>query len=296
MAALALSGAGGPVGMAASLPATGAPLDEPQPHVASSSAPVYREKRLGPRPPRIVLAVRTERPLVALTFDLDMSPQMAAALRARVVQSWVNQEALDLLEATGTHATLFMTGLWAELYPDLARQLAGRTQFEIGNHSYSHPAFHLPCYQLRGVGPGEAAAELERSQEVISRITGVKPRYFRFPGGCFDRAALDAVHTADLIPVQWSVNSVDAFNPSAQQIARTVLAQVRPGAIVVMHLMGGPNAPATGQALRLIIPALAQRGYEFVTVGELLDANPAVEPNYPREVVEARQLPRRGLR
>jgi hypothetical protein len=53
------------------------------------------------------------------------------------------------------------------------------------------------------------------------------------------------------------------------------------------------NAPSSAAALRLIIPALQRRGYEFVTVGELLAAGPAIEPTDPREVVEAapRSLP-----
>jgi len=237
--------------------------------------------------PRIVLAAQTPEPLVALTFDLDLSPQMLAAVRSGAVPAWINQEGLSLLEATGTRATLFMTGLWAELYPDLARELAAMPQFEIGNHSYSHPAFHLPCYRLAGLGAGGAALELQRSQETIERITGVRPRYFRFPGGCYDSAALDAVHAAGLVPIQWNVVSLDAFNSDAGQIATRVLSSVRPGSIVVMHLMGGPNAPASGTALRSIIPGLAAQGYRFVTVGELLALAPAVEPSDPREVVEA---------
>jgi len=72
-------------------------------------------------------------------------------------------------------------------------------------------------------------------------------------------------------------------------VAAAVLAQVKPGAIVMMHLHGGPNAPATGPALRMIIPALARRGYQFVTVGELLQSGPALEPTDPHEVVQAVQ-------
>ncbi len=239
--------------------------------------------------PRLVLAAQTVRPLIALTFDLDMTPLMAAELRAGIVRSWVNLQALGYLETNQVHATLFMTGLWAEVYPDLARRLATEPQFEIANHSYTHAAFRLPCYRLWGLPPGGMQLEISRAQAAIARVTGVTPRYFRFPGGCYDRAALNAVHAAGLIPIEWSVNSADAFNPYAQQIAQTVLHAARPGAIVVMHLMGGANAPATGAALQTIIPALRAQGYEFVTVGELLAQAPAIEPTDPREVVEVSQ-------
>jgi hypothetical protein len=84
---------------------------------------------------------------VALTFDLDMTPDMAAAARAGV--QWINTDGTSYLESTNVHATLFMTGMWAEVYPAEARRLAAN--FEIGNHSYSHPAFHSPCYRLGSV-------------------------------------------------------------------------------------------------------------------------------------------------
>jgi hypothetical protein len=238
--------------------------------------------------PRVVLGARTTRPLVALTFDLDMTQDMAVAARAGF--RWINSDATSYLESTNVHATLFMTGMWAEVYPAEARRLAANPNFEIGNHSYSHPAFHNPCYRLASVSRTAQVSQVQRAQEAIERVTGLRPKYFRFPGGCYDRAALDTVHAAGLIPVQWDVNSIDAFNAYPLQIATTVLAGVKPGSIVVMHLMRA-NAPSSAAALRLIIPALQHRGYEFVTVSELLAAGPAVQPTDPREVVEAAPTP-----
>jgi peptidoglycan/xylan/chitin deacetylase (PgdA/CDA1 family) len=245
-------------------------------------------------PPRVVLAASTTRRLVALTFDLDMNPDMAAAARAGF--KWINTDATSYLESTKVHATLFMTGMWAEVYPAEARRLTANPNFEIGNHSYSHPAFHTPCYRLRSVSRNAEVSQVALAQQAIERVTGVTPKYFRFPGGCYDRAALDIVHAAGLIPVQWNVNSIDAFNAYPQQIAATVLNGVKPGSIVVMHLMRA-NAPSSAAALRLIIPSLQRRGYEFVTVSELLAAGPAIQPTDPREVVEAaptRPLPAPG--
>jgi hypothetical protein len=239
--------------------------------------------------PRVIIGAKTTQPLAALTFDLDMTPQMVAQLQQGLVASWINQDALSVLRASGTPATLFMTGMWAELYPGLARALAHEPLFEVENHSYSHPAFHLPCYLLQGVTPAGMAWQLSHSQAVIREITGVTPRYFRFPGGCYDRAALDAVHSAGLIPVEWTVNGTDAFNPNATGVAAAVMSQVKPGAIVMLHLQGGPNAPATGAALRIIIPALRQRGYRLVTVSDLLGAAVALQPAYPNQPVQAFQ-------
>jgi peptidoglycan/xylan/chitin deacetylase (PgdA/CDA1 family) len=239
--------------------------------------------------PRVVLGAATTSRVVALTFDLDMNGQMAAAARSGAV--WVNKDALAYLESHKVHATLFMTGMWTEVYPALARELASNPNFEIGDHSYSHPAFHTPCYRLDGVNRAEQARQIELAQKAIERSTGVLPKYFRFPGGCYDRQALDLVHAAGLVPVQWNVNSIDAFNSYPQQIVSTVLSEVKPGSIVVMHLHGRANAPATGPALRVLIPELEKRGYQFVTISELLAAGTAIQPVDPREVSEFFQPP-----
>jgi peptidoglycan/xylan/chitin deacetylase (PgdA/CDA1 family) len=239
--------------------------------------------------PRVLLGAATTSRVVALTFDLDMNAGMAAAARAGAV--WINKDALSYLVTHNIHATLFMTGMWAEVYPTLAREMATNPNFEIGDHSYSHPAFHTPCYRLDGVNRAEQAREIQRAQQAIERAAGVVPKFFRFPGGCYDRQALDLVHAAGLIPVQWSVNSIDAFNTYPQQIVSTVLAGVQPGSIVVMHLHGRANAPSTGTALRLLIPELEKRGYQFVTVSELLAAGTPIQPVDPREVSEFYQPP-----
>ena len=242
-----------------------------------------------PAVPRVVLGAATGERVVALTFDLDMTPSMAAQVRAGA--SWYNADAVAYLRAQHVHATLFMTGLWAEMYPGIARQLAQDADFEIGNHTYSHPAFHAPCYRLGWVGRAAQAEQVRMAQQAILWATGVTPRYFRFPGGCYDAAALDLVHAAGLIPVQWNVNSIDAFNPYSAQVSAAVLTQVKPGSIVIMHLQGGANAPSTGAALRLIVPALERRGYQFVTISQLLATGPAVQPTDAREVVEATPPP-----
>ena len=66
-----------------------------------------------------------------------------------------------------------------------------------------------------------------------------------------------------------SVAAGDAFNPDADSIIHYVEDRARPGSIIAFHL-GGPNAPATADALRAIIPSLKARGYKFTTVTGLL--------------------------
>ena len=70
--------------------------------------------------------------------------------------------------------------------------------------------------------------------------------------------------------MQWSLISGDAYQKDPQVIIDRVLSKVRNGVIIVMHLNGEPHAPATFDALRVLIPELQARGFEMVTLSDLL--------------------------
>jgi len=208
---------------------------------------------------------------IALTFDADMTEDMRGQLRSGTVASWYDRALVRELRRTHTPATVFMTGLWAGTYPGPARSLTRDPRFEIENHSVDHRAWTQPCFGLPGVGSAaEKRAEVAAAARSIRRIARVRPRYFRFPGGCQTKADLRLVAAGGEQPVDWDVVSGDAFQPDPQVIVQNVLREVRPGSIVVMHLIGGPNAPATARAVRALIPGLLRRGYRFVTLRTLL--------------------------
>ncbi|GAA0312171.1 polysaccharide deacetylase family protein [Streptomyces turgidiscabies] len=215
---------------------------------------------------------------VALTFDADMTAGQGD--RAARGERFDNPPLIATLRALKVPATVFMTGRWAEEYPDQARSVGRDPLFEVANHSYSHYAFTGDCYGLptiAGAASGSAAedrmrADVERAYTAFraAGVTGAMP-YFRFPGGCYDRRALRALGTAGVTAVQWDVVSGDAFATDADAVAREVLDRVRPGSVVVMHCTRSA-APATERAVRTIVPALRDRGFRFVKVSELIGA------------------------
>jgi peptidoglycan/xylan/chitin deacetylase (PgdA/CDA1 family) len=69
--------------------------------------------------------------------------------------------------------------------------------------------------------------------------------------------------------VVWNVDPRDWATPGTDAIKGNVVGNVKPGSIVVMHDGGGPRGQ-TLAALPGIVAALRHRGYEFVTVSELL--------------------------
>ncbi|MFH9551457.1 polysaccharide deacetylase family protein [Streptomyces sp. NPDC017435] len=239
-----------------------------------ASAVPSRPPTLAPGPagltPVFRNAPRTAGKTVALTFDADMTAGQGA--RAAAGERFDNPGLIAALRALNVPATVFMTGRWAEEYPDQARSLGHDPRFEIANHSYSHYAFTDDCYGLPTVPEDRMRADVERAYTAF-RKAGVPDAmpYFRFPGGCYDRRALRAVSGLGVTAVQWDVVSGDAFATDADAVARQVLEGVEPGSVVVMHCTRSA-APTTERAVRTVVPELRRRGYRFVKVSELIGA------------------------
>ncbi|MEU3997707.1 polysaccharide deacetylase family protein [Streptomyces fungicidicus] len=255
---------------AASQPARQAPRPAP----SASSAPASPAATLAPGPsgltPVFRHGPRTGDRTVALTFDADMTADQGP--RAAAGEHFDHPRLIGTLRALKVPATVFMTGRWAEEYPDQARSLGRDPLFEVANHSYSHYAFTGDCYGLPTVPAGRMRADVERAYTAFREagVPDAKP-YFRFPGGCYDRAALRALTPAGVTAVQWDVVGGDAFATDADAVARQVLDGVRPGSVVVLHCTRSA-APATERAVRTIVPELRRQGYRFVKVSELIAA------------------------
>lgn len=205
---------------------------------------------------------------VALTFDADMTSDQGP--RAADGEHFDNPALISALRTLKVPSTVFMTGRWAEEYPDQAKSIGTDPTFEIANHSYSHHAFTTPCYGLPALDAAAARADVDRAFAAFRTAGAVNTvPYFRFPGGCYDDRSLRALSTAGITAVQWDVVSGDAFAKDPDAVAEQVLAGVKPGSVVVMHCTRSA-APVTEEAVRKIVPELRKRGYRFVKVSELI--------------------------
>ncbi|MER5869118.1 polysaccharide deacetylase family protein [Streptomyces sp. NPDC002044] len=205
---------------------------------------------------------------VALTFDADMTSDQGP--RAADGEHFDNPALISALRTLKVPSTVFMTGRWAEEYPDQAKSIGTDPNFEIANHSYSHHAFTAPCYGLPVLDAAAARADVDRAFAAFRTAGAVNTvPYFRFPGGCYDDRSLRSLSTAGITAVQWDVVSGDAFAKDPDAVAEQVLAGVKPGSVVVMHCTRSA-APVTEEAVRKIVPELRKRGYRFVKVSELI--------------------------
>jgi peptidoglycan/xylan/chitin deacetylase (PgdA/CDA1 family) len=199
-----------------------------------------------------------------LTFDADMTRKMKANLDSGVVNRWYSPGIISYLKEEGIPASIFVTGMFAEVYPKYVKEISDESLFSIENHTYSHRAFTPGCYGLAYVGDyADKVYELEHTQDIIARITGTIPRYARLPGLCANKEANKAIKAVGLIASNSGIVSDDAFQISKDVIVQNVLNGMHEGKNVIVLHLGGPNAQHTEEALKIIVPELKKRGFIF---------------------------------
>ena len=185
--------------------------------------------------------------LVALTFDDGPGPY--------------TKFALDELGRAHARVTWFLVG--RNLQPNAARLPQEQALGELADHTWTHPA-------LTGLSPDAAATEIQRTRDAVAAAAGRPTRLFRPPYGLRNGGIDDTVRRLGMVDVIWSVDSLDSAGADKHGIARAVVDNLRPGAIVLMH----ENRGQTIQALHKILPALRRKRLQPVPVSELLQRDP----------------------
>jgi peptidoglycan/xylan/chitin deacetylase (PgdA/CDA1 family) len=194
---------------------------------------------------------RTDTGEVALTFD--DGPNLGASAKI-----------MAILDANGIKGTFFEVGKAVDAEPQITRALYDDGQL-IGNHSYEHD-------QWRWLDP--RYPELQRAQNAFRRAIGRCPVLYRPPHGDRTPFLAHVVKEHHMHMVLWSASAGDWATDDAQLVARRILADARPGAILLLHdgLDGNPTADrqVLVRALPLVIDGLRAKGLKPVRLDELL--------------------------
>ena len=191
------------------------------------------------------LANRTadqDRAVVALTFDDGPHPVYTPQM-------------LDGLREKNVRATFFLQGQCIEGNEDIIRQMQEDGHL-IGNHTFSH-------VQLTRLSQEKAREEIVKTSCAIYDVTGVYTAFVRPPFGEWPKGLEFKV---TMIPVLWTVDSRDWYTQNTPVIVKEVLDAVEPGDIILMH----DTYQTSVEAAMQIVDALKGKGYEFVTVDELI--------------------------
>ena len=193
-------------------------------------------------------------PKIALTFDDGPNEPYTSQI-------------LDILKKYNVKATFFVLGTNVERYPDTARRIVEEGHV-IGNHTYDHPYLLIQS-------KAHIKYEIEKTEQAIFKATHTKPYLFRPPYGVTDNWIYHAVKEHDYITIEWSVTGNNGGKEiSTDVIEKDVLSRVTNGAIILLHdgkrLIKGADRRDIVKALPFIIESLQKKGYQFVTVSELL--------------------------
>jgi peptidoglycan/xylan/chitin deacetylase (PgdA/CDA1 family) len=195
--------------------------------------------------------VRTEKPLVALTFDDGPGPEWTPMV-------------LNALDRHRVKATFFVVGERLTRHEGLVRDRIAR--HELGNHTWSHQ-------DLARLDEDQVRDQILRTHFAIKRVTGRSPTVMRPPWAHLGGSTLVVAEEFGYDVVMWSHQMHEKrfeANPPAQ--ARDIVDNVGPGSIVLAHDVGDRKRLVALGQLDAIIIGLRLRGFEFVTVSELIAA------------------------
>lgn len=192
-----------------------------------------------------VYSVETEKKQVAISFDAAWGADKTQGI-------------MDILEEYDAGGTFFLVGFWVDKYGDLVKEIDERG-FEIGTHSNTHP-------DMTKLSADAMEKELTTCVDMIENITGKNVELFRPPYGAYNDTLIKTSEKLGLIPIQWSVDSLDWKGISAQEITTRIINNAKNGSIILCH----NNSDHILDALPMILDRLTAQGYTVTSVGDLV--------------------------
>jgi peptidoglycan/xylan/chitin deacetylase (PgdA/CDA1 family) len=183
--------------------------------------------------------------MVALTFDDGPGPQ--------------TPDVLEELQREHAHATFFVIGKLAKQDPAMVRTLY-EAGMQVANHTWTHP-------QLARLTAKGQRSELEKTQDEIAAIIGVRPRFYRPPYWSWNDTTAQQGSALGMIGVLFSIDTDDWQRPGTDTIIRNAL-KAQAGDVIAFHDAGGDRSE-TVAAIAPIVVALRERHLEPVTLDQL---------------------------
>lgn len=194
---------------------------------------------------KAITKVKTNKKVVAITFDDGPSTY--------------TKEVLDILDKHTAKATFFCVGKNIENESTLFKSIIERGH-SVGNHTYSHS---------KDIGfswTKTVIAEIEKTDEVIEKYRGSKPKYYRPPFGVTNPRIARAINKTKHEVIGWNIRSLDTLIHDENKIHNRIVRQIQPGSIILLH----DTSERSVHVLERLLIHLDSINYRSVTVEELL--------------------------
>jgi peptidoglycan-N-acetylglucosamine deacetylase len=196
--------------------------------------------------PNIVYRVRTNLPIVALSFDDGPHPAFTP-------------QVLEILKHHDAKATFFLIGERAMRHPDMVDRISV-SGHEIANHYFTNGS----CVTHSDTEFRHFMRQTERAVESAQR-----PRLFRPPGGIARPRQLRLAREHGYTCVLGSAYPHDPLHPPEWYMKWLIEKNLVPGTIVILH-DGIQNPTRSIRALPSILEAGRRKGLRFVCISELV--------------------------
>ncbi|OHD91651.1 MAG: polysaccharide deacetylase [Sulfuricurvum sp. RIFOXYD2_FULL_44_160] len=200
---------------------------------------------------------------IALTFD---------ACGGSFRSSQYDAQLIDFLSDNHIPATLFINSRWIQSNPEIFARLAANPLFEIANHGTAHRPLSVngkSVYNIPGTASAEEVArEINGNGDLIEKLTGKRPLFFRSGTAYYDEQAISIAHQNGVEIAGFSIlgDAGATFSPSkvAQQLLNS-----HSGDILLFHM----NHPEGGTREGIIegVTKLKGEGFSFVRLSEVKD-------------------------
>ncbi|MEV8317218.1 polysaccharide deacetylase family protein [Streptomyces sp. NPDC059900] len=163
---------------------------------------------------------------------------------------------LALLKQYDVKATFCMVGTQAQAHPDVVKKVVADGH-RLCDHSISHNTGmdkESNAYQAKQI--------LDAERMITKASGGVRPMYYRAPGGAFTPYSRKLAADRGMRPLGWNVDTKDFELPGTDAIIATVERELPNGPTLLFHDAGGDRTQ-TVEALRTLLPRLKEQGYTY---------------------------------
>ena len=195
-----------------------------------------------------VVACTPKEPAKYLALAFDDGPNLTT-----------ESKMLDVLEKHKVPATFFLIG--SNIDDDSAENMKRAVSLgcELGNHSFTHP-------MMSRMDEDQVKEEVEATSDMIEKITGQRPKFFRPP---YINVKPEMYDWIDLTFICGKGCEDWVATVGKEARLKGIIENAEPGAIYLLHDFEGNEA--TVEALDEAIPVLKEQGYTFVTLSQLFE-------------------------
>lgn len=214
--------------------------------------------------PSAIYSVETDKKVVALTFDISWGDKRTEPI-------------LQILKDKGVkNATFFLSSPWSQTHQDIVKKIVD-SGYEIGSHGHKHVNYS-------GLSDEEIRKQIDTAHTILTDITGETPNLIRLPNGDFDKRVLRIANEMNYKVIQWDTDSLDWMNKGTDNIINRVLTKAHPGDIILLH--ASDSVKQTHEALPTIIDQLRAKGYDFASVGQMIQQTSVTQKEAEKQTMQ----------